>query len=186
MTEQQKQTGITVINALRNALKAAKLPADRLGLLVTQVAHETEGFLADSKHNVIKYNNFSGIKYNAQKGAFKSPIMSPEKNYYASYLTPGDWAKDYLRILHKKNPEFGLSPLDAKGLLGFARSLKANGYFTATLENYANGLDNWKKWLQQHFKNIPFPTPVVSQGTLFEIAIIFLALLFLTDTKASL
>lgn len=178
MTNQQKTNATTALTALEKALKASKLAANLLGLLFTQAAFETAYF---THRLAVQYNNYSGIKYVAQKGTFKSPVKSPEGNYYASYLTPEDWAKDYLRILHKVNPEFGLSPLDAKGILGFARSLKANGYFTASLDSYATNLEAVKKWVRTNFKNVPFPQPILSQAMLFEVIVIFLAIIFLTD-----
>ncbi len=130
---------IAVGQQAASALLNAGMSAAFLPLALAQLAHETGGF----KSRVMSAdNNLSGIKYIAsatiQPGA-KQGSHSPEGNYYAHFNTLADWARDYIRILSRgANP-----PIKATDTATLATRLKANGYYTDTVGNYAAGLAAW-------------------------------------------
>lgn len=115
-----------------------------LPLLMSQVAHETGDF--DSTQFKIN-NNASGITYTTsgrQKNATKGnplpineqPLVNGKrviKYYYAKFPTLKDWAVDYMRIV-------GTNVLKATDVVDYAKRLKAQNYYKATVQTYTNGL----------------------------------------------
>lgn len=124
-------------NALNNLLvkKFVSLGArsDIADFAAAQAMYES----AHGSSNLAKtHNNLSGIKYVGQKGATPGAV-SPEGNRYAKYASMNNWATDFVRIL-KFNP--GRPWYDAKDLADYAARLKANGYFTDSLDRYYKNL----------------------------------------------
>lgn len=107
---------------------------NKLGLVLLQMAHESGGF---TSHVQSTNNNFTGIKFANQEGATKG-VLSPEGDYYANFSTPYYWAKSYYHELTKKS-----NPLGATSIEDFAKRLKDNGYFTASLADYTAALKSW-------------------------------------------
>lgn len=121
--------------------------------IISQVMHET-GVLA-STQSLTNYNNYSGITWGnnaAQKatGAIKAPSVQPENTTvsYAAYPTPTNWAKDLIRILSFA-PNY---PIKANSIEDYAKRLKDNNYYTASLTVYTNGLKKYYNFLTEKAK----------------------------------
>lgn len=133
------QSQIAIAQQAATALLSAGMSAAFLPLALAQLAHETAGF----KSRVMAVdNNLSGIKFinsaTIQKGATKGSA-SPEGNYYARFESINAWARDYIRIISRgTNP-----PIKATDTATLATRLKANGYYTDTVSNYAAALKSW-------------------------------------------
>lgn len=126
---------ISVGQQAATALLSAGMSISFLPLALSQIAFETGGF----KSRILSVdNNLSGIKYVKQAGATQGSL-SPEGNYYAHFGTYNAWAKDYIRIISRgSNP-----PIKATDTTDLAIRLKANGYYTDTVNNYTRGLAAW-------------------------------------------
>jgi flagellum-specific peptidoglycan hydrolase FlgJ len=137
-------------NLVLAALKKLNLTALKLKFLISQVLLET-GFF-DSKSNVYDLNNnasgifWSGSAAQIATGAKKgSKRLSSEGSYYAKYENLDDWAKDYYRIITQYNPKN--NPLNSNTITEFTTKLKANNYFTDTIENYLKNITFWYNYL---------------------------------------
>ena len=133
-TDKAKQAQQALVMALNNIGADPK----KLPLLMRQAAHESAGF----NSRVSSVNNLTGIKWSpksAIKGEFDSGIRSPEGNNYSAFTDYNAWAKRYVQIINRGTKK----PLEATTVQDFAARLKANGYFTSTLESYTNGLLSW-------------------------------------------
>jgi hypothetical protein len=109
--------------------------------LVAQVAYETGNF----KSKLLKdHNNASGIVWTgkaSQKNATKGrPLPEAPQYFYAKFDTLKDWARDYIRVLNLRN-----KPIQAASADDFIQRLKANGYFTAPIEQYRKGFMTYLK-----------------------------------------
>ena len=108
-------------------------------LLVAQVAYET----GDFKSKLLKdHNNASGIVWTgkaSQKNATKGRPLPEDPRYnYAKFDTLNDWARDYIRVLNLR-----AKPIQATTADDFITRLKANGYFTAPVEQYKKGFERY-------------------------------------------
>jgi hypothetical protein len=134
-------------------LFAGLVPANILPYIVAQVAHETADFKSKLLYD---HNNASGIvfanKPALQKNATKGRVLPEDSRYnYAKFATLKDWAVDYIRIINRgKN-----KPLAAPTVEEYVNRLKANGFFTATLESYLTGV---KKFMKKYSKLTPATT----------------------------
>ena len=139
---------------------------DKLRLVLLQMAHESGGF---TSHVQATNNNFTGIKFANQEGATKG-VLSPEGDYYANFSTPYYWAKSYYHELTKKS-----NPLGATSIKDFAARLKANGYFTASLESYTAALKSWINTINNKLGlKVTFTTTLLLAFIIFFSLIIFL------------
>lgn len=136
------------VGTFRKQLSAVKAKAvkeygaDKAKWILAQILHETGA----KQSPLAKLNNLSGITFNHQRLALDSGIALPENKLYtyAKYKSVGDWFLDYSRIVDK-------SLRNAKSLYEYAEKLKAQGYYTAPLEDYRKALiyfnDNQKKYV---------------------------------------
>ena len=167
--------GKEVAAALHAVLQAHGQPDSKLALMLLQVAHETGGF--DS--HVSQVNNMTGIKYNPKgrlvDGEYDSGIKSPEGNNYSGFNSLESWANRYYGIITRgKN-----NPLAANTVDEFADRLKANGYFTASLQSYKAALKKWIPTLKKNFSSLSFP--VAASGGL--VLLILIVSLYLINQK---
>jgi flagellum-specific peptidoglycan hydrolase FlgJ len=126
---------IAVGQEAASALLSAGMSIGFLPLALAQIAFETGGF---NSRILSVDNNLSGIKYVRQAGATQGS-MSPEGNNYAHFANYTAWATDYIRIISRgSNP-----PIQQTDTASLANALKANGYYTDSVGNYANGLAAW-------------------------------------------
>jgi hypothetical protein len=114
-------------------------PAAAVPYMVAQTAYET----GDFKSKLLKdHNNASGIVWTGkatQKNAIKGrPLPEDPRYFYAKFDTLQDWARDYIRVLNLKT-----KPIQATTPEDFVKRLKANGYFSAPLEQYKKGFDKY-------------------------------------------
>lgn len=163
----------TVTAAFAKVLEGKGLPLSSLRLIIPQVAHETAGF----KHRLSQppINNMSGIKYSpktAIKGERDSGIKSPEGNNYSSFDTLDVWANRHFNIVSRGTNK----PLDASNLTEFAKRLKANKYYTDTVENYTKGLISWDRQLSKVLVNVP---QIVKTTTAVILLLIFVTILII-------
>jgi len=131
-----------------NAIKAGFTPTSAK-LIVAQSRLES----ADYTSNVFKNNNnMFGMKFVGQPLATKG-TLAPESerscggncnsDYYAKYNTPADSARDLTERLFKITRN-GIGFNDIKNstdALDYAIKLKKRGYFGATAQSYAAGLN---------------------------------------------
>lgn len=149
-------------------LFAGKVPANILPFIVAQVAHETADF---NSRLLYDHNNATGITFankpKMQKNAVKGrPLPEAPQYNYARFDTLNDWAVDYLRLINKgKN-----KPLAALTVDDYIVRLKANNFFTDTIERYTAGV---KKYLKKYSKL----KPVVTGGAISLMLIIFAVVL---------
>jgi hypothetical protein len=132
---------------------AGLVPANVLPYIVAMVAHETGDFKSKLLYD---HNNATGITFAnkpaLQKNATKGrPLPEAPAYNYAKFATLKDWAVDYIRLLNKgKN-----KPLAATTVEDFINRLKANSYFSATVESYLTGV---KKFMKKYSKLTPATT----------------------------
>jgi len=141
------RTKAKLLETVHAALLRAGLPNTALKLSLAQVLFETGVF--SGKQRASKANNFSGITFSGSPaqlatGAKKSVIELPEARgvFYASYPTPLNWAKDYIRILSR-----GSKPIQSASPSDFSIRLKKNGYYTDTVFNYSRGITLYFNYL---------------------------------------
>ena len=108
--------------------------------LVAQARHETDNYTS----NVFKLNNnLFGMKFANQPLATKGSLApSSEGGIYAKYNSPANSIKDQVdRYFVKTIGGITFEQLKAsKTPLEYATNLKKRGYFTATIEEYASGI----------------------------------------------
>jgi len=134
---EQKEYAMKATRALKNA----GAPADKIPIMLAQIAHETGHYKnVGSKVD----NNISGIKFfnakvqNATAGS-KAPAREGTAPY-AHYADLNAWAKDYLRILTSVGKA---RPLQTNTPEEYAIALGKNGYYEATpagIKIYTNAL----------------------------------------------
>jgi hypothetical protein len=141
MDTQKKTTSETTAANFARIFTALNAPPPVVPFLVAQVAYETGNF----KSKLLKdHNNASGIVWTgkaSQKNATKGrPLPEDPRYFYAKFATLQDWARDYIRVLSLKN-----KPIQATTADDFVARLKANGYFTAPVEQYKKGFMSYLK-----------------------------------------
>jgi hypothetical protein len=145
-------------------LFAGLVPANILPYIVAQVAHETADF---NSRLLYDHNNATGITFankpKLQKNAIKGrPLPEAPQYNYAKFASLNDWAVDYLRLINRgKN-----KPLEALTIEDYVARLKANKFFTDTVERYTAGV---KRYLKKYGKI----KPVVTGGAITLLLIIF-------------
>jgi len=129
------------------AIKTLPLSKKQITFLMSQILVET-GFFS-SKNKVFDLNNnASGILYTGSaaqiaNGATKgSERPTNEGGNYARFENLNDWAKEYFRVLNKKS-----MPLNSNDINEFVIKLKANNYFTDSLENYKKNINFFYNFL---------------------------------------
>ncbi len=121
------------------ALKAGFSPS-AAKLVVAQARHETGNY---SSYQFRNNNNLFGMKYVKQPLA-KQGNKSPEGDFYAKYANVGDSVQDLVNRNYKIT-RGGVSFDQLKNVsdsTDFAQKLKKRGYYTAGVNEYANGLKN--------------------------------------------
>ena len=104
-------------------------------ILVAQSRHET----GDWNSQLFKsHHNLFGMKYDKINApySYQGPV-SPEGDYYAGYNSWADSAKHLLNWLERKSIPVTTNPDD------YVKSIQDNGYFTAGLVDYANGVKRY-------------------------------------------
>ena len=105
--------------------------------MIRQLGYESQygtSNLAKSQHN------YGGVGYNGKT--------------YNSYKDDASFAKDYVNLITSKYPK----ALQAKDINGYAKQLKAGGYYEDDSSNYAHNLSNMQtlsKRVQQHMQQNP-------------------------------
>jgi hypothetical protein len=146
MTEEQKKVQSKFIPYWVALLKKNKVPDNIIPLLIAQIIFESNWF---SSNAYIKDNNPGGItwnnKYLKRPGAsigIKRPGSEQDTriktNNYVHFDSFDSAAKDYVRVI-SQNGILG-KPIEAKDFIDYAKRLKANKYYTATLDSYTAGL----------------------------------------------
>lgn len=155
---------LKIVNGLVPALRRAGVTDDFiLAQMIYQVLFESANLTSPLSQDD---SNFSGIMYVGQPGATASIKHKP----YAKYANSDAWASDYVRILSG-----GKQPIKASSLSDFVSRLKANGYFTAPITSYYNGLASkaayYKdliQWYNAHKKQIDLFEGKEGQATKYE------------------
>lgn len=121
------------------ALKAGFAPS-AAKLIVAQARHETGNY---SSYQFKTNNNLFGMKYVKQPLATQGN-KSPEGDYYAKYASVGASVQDLVNRNYKIT-KGGISfnqLKNASDSTDFAQKLKKRGYYTASVQEYTNGLNN--------------------------------------------
>lgn len=168
MTAEQSKRAQQIAQAFAVVLKENGIPLTQLNNVLLQVAHETGGF----KSRMSTYNNMSGIKYRSKtaiKGESDSGVRSPEGDNYSKFDTVGDWAKRHFMIVNRgaNKPVLATTPED------YAFRLKANKYYTDTLQNYTKGLLSWQPQINKLSKPI-----IVSAVLILLVLVTFLTITY--------
>jgi hypothetical protein len=145
--EQKKTASIIYVPILYNLLLKNKVNENIIPFLIAQLAFET-AFFTDPKLKTL--NNPGGItwnpNYNKRPGTSKGSLRPPkEGGNYVKFDSLELAIKDYLRIINKKS-SLG-RPIEADTLENFVDRLKANGYFTDSIQKYKAGLISINKRL---------------------------------------
>lgn len=119
------------------------VPDNILPFIVAQVAHETADFKSKLLYD---HNNATGITFannkQRQKNATKGRPLPEDPRYnYAKFDSIKDWAVDYIRLINRGQNK----PLNALTVDEYIERLKANNFFTATVESYKAGVKRYLK-----------------------------------------
>ena len=151
--QEKKTASILYVPMWYNALKNQGVNENILPYLIAKLAYETDFFTS----NVYKKNlNPGGISWNTnylkRPGTSKGtqrPVRENDKpgvnQFYVKFDNVETAAKDYIRIINKKG-RLG-KPIEATDLDNFVDRLKANGYFTDSIQKYKAGLISVNKRL---------------------------------------
>lgn len=146
MTEAQKKIQSKLIPYWVALLKKNKVPDTIIPLLIAQIILESNWF---SSNAYLKDNNPAGItwndKYLKRPGAsigIKRPSNEQDPrvktNNYVHFENFNYAAKDYIRVI-SQNGVLG-KPIEAKDYIDYSKRLKANKYYTSTLDKYIGGM----------------------------------------------
>jgi uncharacterized FlgJ-related protein len=138
-----KKTNNYTAQDFANMFASIGIPENKIAWLVAQVAHETGNFKSKLLYD---HNNATGITFannsKLQKNATKGRPLPEDGRYnYAKFDTLKDWSVDYVRLINRgKN-----KAIEATTVEEYLRRLKANNFFTATIESYTAGVKNFLK-----------------------------------------
>ena len=133
----------------------------QISFAIPQMVVESEYYTSNSYKQDL---NASGIKYRPKSpsadttaGRKSSEYTAQRPDFYARYLNPNAYAKDYKRVLslQRAGNKIG-KPIDAINLTDFNNRLYANGYYQKDKKHYDNyilGMLSANKYLMQVFPN---------------------------------
>ena len=144
LTEAQKQKQAKLIPGWIELLKKNKVPGTAIPLLLSQIILESNWFTSDP---YLSDNNPAGITWNEnyrnRPGTSigrQRPIKEKEgkTNNYVHFQDFNYAVKDYIRVI-SQNGVLG-KPIDSLNYIDYAKRLKANKYYTSSLEDYIGGM----------------------------------------------
>lgn len=113
--------------------------------MITQLGYESQyGTTRLAKEQ----NNYGGVGYN------------DTTKKYSSYKDKADFAKQYVKLMNSKYK----NAIGAKTLTDYAKAIRDIGYYTDTLENYANNLNGMKSFQRAVYNHVTNNPQLYSEG----------------------
>ena len=113
--------------------------------MITQLGYESQyGTTRLAKEQ----NNYGGVGYN------------DTTKKYSSYKDKADFAKQYVKLMNSKYK----NAIGAKTLTDYAKAIRDIGYYTDTLENYANNLNGMKSFQRAIYNHVTNNPQLYSEG----------------------
>jgi hypothetical protein len=158
------------------ALLYAKIPLDKIKIIMAQSSFETGGF---NDKKMYTLNNASGINFSGkanQKNAVKGTPLPPRESktaHYAKFYSLNDWAVDHWRIVKKRFE-------GVNSIKEYATKIKQSNYFTGSLPNYIKGMEYYNKIL---INNKIFDENISSNKILLPVSILLITFAWLLFKK---
>lgn len=177
LTTQQKKTNATLqVPMWIDILLQNGVNPDVIPNIISQIVFESNWFSS----NAYKIDhNPSGITWNSNYMSRPGTSVgisrrSSEGGNYVHFDTYKTAAKDLIRILSKKSSAG--APIDAADAIEFSKRLKANGYYTSPLSEYAAGIKSIRNKLDE-WTNVTAAAKKKSSLNMAGLPVIFMAII---------